>query len=322
MCVMSLLVLEFASTEAQSTLDAQGNASKFNLLLQMGIFTLDASSIKGFARKFARSHPMWIGLEGRRWQTRVVLVSQRCIVAETSHVTCISGTGGLSSHELSTLEYENSQHNDLLLLTPFHDSYANLTAKVLESFKWIDKNFDSKFVFKADDDTFARLDVILDELRQKDDSQRLYWGFFDGRARVKQSGPWAEKNWHLCDTYLPHARGGGYVLSSDLVHYIAKNSGFLQKFNSEDISVGAWLAPVETNRVHDPRFDTEYKSRGCSNQYIVTHKQEVQAMRDKYESLRTTGLLCRTEYKNRNSYVYNWDVPASMCCSRDDPSIP
>ena len=49
----------------------------------------------------------------------------------------------------------------------------------------------------------------------------------------------------------------------------------LQKWNSEDISVGAWLAPVGPNRIHSSRFDTESESRGCSNSYIVTHKQVI-----------------------------------------------
>ena len=232
------------------------------------------------------------------------------------------GTAGLGREEISTLEYENNQHNDLLLLKNFQDSYFNLTAKVVESFKWVDKNVKTEFIFKADDDTFARMDIIYDELRGKEGTKRLYWGFFDGRARVKQSGQWAEKRWHLCDTYLPHARGGGYILSADLVHYIAKNSKYLQMFNSEDVSVGAWLGPLEVTRVHDPRFDTEYMSRGCVNEYIVTHKQDVQAMRSKFENLQKTGKLCTKEYKSRYSYIYNWNVPTSMCCMRNDSSVP
>ncbi len=35
--------------------------SKWNLLLGMEEFTLDASNVKGFSSKFARSHPVWIG---------------------------------------------------------------------------------------------------------------------------------------------------------------------------------------------------------------------------------------------------------------------
>lgn len=45
------------------------------------------------------------------------------------------------------------------------------------------------------------------------------------------------------------------------------------RYNSEDVSVGAWLAGLNVHYVHDPRFDTEWTSRGCHNEYLVTHKQ-------------------------------------------------
>lgn len=45
------------------------------------------------------------------------------------------------------------------------------------------------------------------------------------------------------------------------------------------MSVGAWLAGLSVRYVHDPRFDTEFRSRGCSNQYIVTHKQTPESLK-------------------------------------------
>ena len=231
------------------------------------------------------------------------------------------GTQGLSMSLKEALASENRTTGDLLLLPDLKDSYNSLTSKVLQSFVWLDEHVGFKFLFKCDDDTFARMSIIIDELKHQRKS-RFQWGFFDGRASVKKSGPWAEHNWILCDHYLPHARGGGYILSADLVCFIAENSKRLMKFNSEDISVGAWLAPLDITRQHDPRFDTEYKSRGCSNRYIVTHKQSMEQMRQKHRNLRETGQLCMEEVKLRNSYIYNWQVKPSDCCSRDDPSVP
>ena len=40
---------------------ARANASKWNLLLWMGVFTLHASNIKGFAFEFACVCPVWVG---------------------------------------------------------------------------------------------------------------------------------------------------------------------------------------------------------------------------------------------------------------------
>lgn len=75
-------------------------------------------------------------------------------------------------------------------------------------------------------------------------------------------------------------------------------------------------------RVHDPRFDTEYVSRGCLNDYIVTHKQNVEMMKQLQENLQATGKLCPREYKVKPSYIYNWDVLPSMCCLRNDSRVP
>ncbi|NXU21289.1 B3GT6 galactosyltransferase, partial [Pardalotus punctatus] len=189
----------------------------------------------------------------------------------------VVGTAGLGSAELRSLELEQSRHQDLLLLPELRDSYENLTAKVLATYVWLDEHVDFRFALKADDDTFVRLDVLVEELKAKE-PRRLYWGFFSGRGRVKSGGKWKESAWVLCDFYLPYALGGGYVISADLVRYLRLSREYLNLWQSEDVSVGVWLAPVDVKRVHDPRFDTEYKSRGCSNEYVVSHKQSVEDM--------------------------------------------
>ncbi|XP_025906814.1 beta-1,3-galactosyltransferase 6 [Nothoprocta perdicaria] len=229
----------------------------------------------------------------------------------------VVGTGGLGAEELRSLELEQSRHRDLLLLPELRDSYENLTSKVLAAYTWLDQRLDFQFALKADDDTFVRLDVLTEELRAKE-PRRLYWGFFSGRGRVKSGGKWKESDWVLCDYYLPYALGGGYVISADLVHYLHLARDYLNTWQSEDVSLGVWLAPVDVKRVHDPRFDTEYKSRGCNNKYIVTHKQSIEDMLEKHQSLAKEGKLCKEEVKLRLSYVYDWGVPPSQCCQRKD----
>ncbi|NXT29781.1 B3GT6 galactosyltransferase, partial [Syrrhaptes paradoxus] len=229
----------------------------------------------------------------------------------------VIGTSGLSAEELRSLELEQSRHRDLLLLPELRDSYENLTAKVLAAYVWLDQHLDFQFALKADDDTFVRLDVLVEELRAKE-PRRLYWGFFSGRGRVKSGGKWKESAWVLCDYYLPYALGGGYVISADLVRYLRLSKDYLNMWQSEDVSLGVWLAPIDVKRVHDPRFDTEYKSRGCNNKYIVTHKQSIEDMLEKHQTLAKEGKLCKEEVKLRLSYMYDWGVPPSQCCQRKD----
>lgn len=150
----------------------------------------------------------------------------------------IIGVKELPPEHMKKLEDEKNLYRDILFLPELKDAYKELPTKVLQTFKWIDQNMNSSYILKVDDDSFVRLDLIISELKSTYSARKLYWGFFRGDAHVKFAGPWSEKNWHLCDRYLPYAQGGGYILSNDLVNFIARNADLLQKFNSEDVSVG------------------------------------------------------------------------------------
>ncbi|XP_029676883.1 beta-1,3-galactosyltransferase 6 [Formica exsecta] len=255
----------------------------------------------------------------RRDTIRKTWLADRSHDAMMRHFFVI-GTQDILPEQRNTLQSEKEKFDDLLLLPRLQDSYGILTKKVLYAFKGIYERYNFDFLLKCDDDSYVLVHKILKELdrwQNKGTRRELYWGFFNGRALVKRSGPWKETDWILCDYYLPYALGGGYVLSYNLVKFIASNADILKLQNSEDISVGLWLAPLANiERKHDVRFDTEYRSRGCSNQYIITHKQTIQSMRNMHEYYQTSGVLCSKEMRNRMSYQYNWTAPPSQCCNR------
>ncbi|XP_014215111.1 beta-1,3-galactosyltransferase 6 [Copidosoma floridanum] len=230
------------------------------------------------------------------------------------------GTTKLRPEQRETVESENQKHQDLIFLPKLYDAYGTITKKVLQSFAHVITNYEFDFLLKTDDDTFALIDLILKDLNRwqnKGLRKELYWGYFDGRARARKTGPWKEINWFLCDYYLPYALGGGYVLSYNLVKFIAQNADVLKLYNSEDVSVGLWLAPLANiERRHDIRFDTEYRSRGCLNSYYVTHKQSIQEMKKLQDLYTRTGNICSHEVQNYYHYHYNWTVPPSKCCER------
>nr|XP_027200300.1 beta-1,3-galactosyltransferase 6-like [Dermatophagoides pteronyssinus] len=235
----------------------------------------------------------------------------------------VIGTNDLSSEAKISLINEQQQHNDLMLLTNLSDTYQNLSLKLIQSFQWISNHHQNKFEYliKVDDDSFARIDTIYKYLEQRNlnklNKLPFYWGFFDGRAHVKQKGVWKEKNWFLCDRYLPYALGGGYILSYQLIEFVANNSHWLQLYQSEDVSLGTWLSPLHIERLHDNNFDTEYKSRGCINTFFVQHKQTVADMKNKYNSLINFGHLCKKQIEQRFTYEYNWHELPSRCCIRN-----
>ncbi|XP_072175234.1 beta-1,3-galactosyltransferase 6-like [Diadema setosum] len=251
-------------------------------------------------------------LDARRYTIRETWMTKR---TKDMIIKFVIGTYGLSGEEKRALEKESGQHHDLLLLSSVQENIKSNTQKLIDSFVWVDRHVDAKFVLKADDDSLVRLDALSRELRSKN-QEKLYWGFFDGRQHAHTRGKYAENDWLLCDHYLPYALGGGYVLSSDLVHYVAVNAKMLKKYNAEDISLGSWMGAIDVDREHDPRFDTEYKSRGCRNVYLITHKQTNQELKEKWSHLQKHGKMCAREEQLRQSYVYNWNKPPSECCER------
>lgn len=237
-------------------------------------------------------------------------------------------TAALTQVELSILLKENDAHKDLLLLNGLYDSYANLTRKVLRCVQALDNMPSFKYLLKVDDDTYVKLDFLLEELMafdrivsQQSTSEafprpELYWGYFNGRANIQRSGPWKETNFQLSDRYLPYALGGGYVISRKLVGLLALNARYLSTFVSEDMSMGVWLSPYRNiYRWHDVRFDTAYMPRKCRQHHIVLHKRSVAHMHDL-----NNGLLCTFKRANDTSirrpkeYFFDWTRAPMQCC--------
>ena len=103
------------------------------------------------------------------------------------------------SEDVSKKVIEESNTNKDILVLPIQESYSTLTQKVLASFIQVGRNVKFSFLLKVDDDTFVNLPIMLDELRNSNYNQGLYWGFFDGRAPVQKTGKWAEMDYVLCD---------------------------------------------------------------------------------------------------------------------------
>ena len=185
---------------------------------------------------------------------------------------CI-GSLGLSPSDIAGLAAEDQVHGDLLLLTNLHDTYSNLTRKVLYSFVWAEHNIHFSFLMKTDDDTFVYVDALHKEAYRlyQDGVGMLYWGHFNWQASpiTAPNHKWAEHNWFLCNRYFPYAYGNGYIISADLIHLIAIMADYLQLYNSEDVSVGSWLSPYKFERKDDNHF---YHFGGCRQHscYVVT----------------------------------------------------
>lgn len=179
----------------------------------------------------------------------------------------VIGSLGLNADQLLHLSSEQSKYNDILIL-PVLDTYKTLTEKTKRSFVWLNDQYDYglgfKYALKCDDDSFVNLLALAEEIiaiekvylnseltypfkpkseqtnpflstnvqannkEIKGNYLSLYWGYFSGAAKIKANGKWGENDWIASDRYTPYALGGGYILSKNLVTYIAKNTGDLR----------------------------------------------------------------------------------------------
>ncbi|EDV35393.1 uncharacterized protein Dana_GF19742 [Drosophila ananassae] len=234
------------------------------------------------------------------------------------------GTMQLGKAIQDNLYREQGKHNDLLLLPNHYDTYYNLTEKILQAMNVLTQTFEFSYLIKVDDDTYVKLDTLINELISYDNKllhkereygtnplPQLYWGYFNGRATIKLHGQWKEYNYYLSKNYLPYALGGGYVLSRKLCEYISNNSQILSLYASEDVSVGTWLAPLRNvYRWHDPRFDTAFLPRKCKSYHIVLHKRSMEMMAQIFD-----GKLCSgTGHSSVLEYYYDWTKTADKCC--------
>ena len=206
----------------------------------------------------------------------------------------VVGTYKLSVEEITLIDAEIKQYDDMLVLADHLESYTNLTRKVLQSFVWADQNVDFSYLLKTDDDSFLKLDTIESELKARTSPQSLYWGeVLSGHSPTKK-GQWKETRWKLGRNYLPYAAGGGYILSRDLVHRIAQNADAITLYSNEDVSVGVWVSPFKLERKGDKRFASMKKSfdvTKCST-YLLIHHQSVEAMKKSHELMKTKNVLC------------------------------
>ena len=186
---------------------------------------------------------------------------------------------------------EDSRFHDMLLLPEVFDIYTNLAYKVLRSFVWSVQNVDYRYLLKTDDDSYVVIKRLVDELVTRKSHKPLYWGrIYQNASVVQLQGKNAEKNWFLCDHYIPFAVGAGYVLSYEIIQAIAVNADKLTLYNNEDTSVGTWVAGFNMERKDDARFNVAKEK--CQDQQLLAHYVNPSRMYIYHKRLKLKGSLC------------------------------
>jgi galactosylxylosylprotein 3-beta-galactosyltransferase len=207
-------------------------------------------------------------------------------------------------------------HNDIIVLQ--NTSIYLSSRQLLSAFNWAIKNAQFKYLLKCNDASYVSMRGIVGELKRNIlPAGMAIWGYFVGNENVTRTGLKSERVWNQCVTYLPYAEGGGYVVSRDLVAMVTDLGPLLYHMDNEDIGLGTWVAPFKTvQRYHDKRFNTGTQSRGCMNNYLISHPVTTATMQTIHQRMNeNNGQICDEEYEIISSYNYNWSAPVTSCCN-------
>nr|GMD27208.1 hydroxyproline O-galactosyltransferase GALT6-like [Ipomoea batatas] len=101
---------------------------------------------------------------------------------------------------------------------------------------------------KCDDDTFVRIDTVMNEVKKIRHGRSLYIGNINHYHKPLQNGKWAVtyEEWPEED-YPPYVNGPGYVISSDVAESIVSDfeQHKLRLLKMEDVSMGMWVETRE-----------------------------------------------------------------------------
>ena len=228
------------------------------------------------------------------------------------------GTDGLNASVLSNLTVENEEFNDMLLFPDVHDSFRNLTLKLLKGIIWAKANVEFDYFMKADDDTYIRLDKAIEGIRtiRTQYRKRFLWGYFVGKGTPRSAGKYEEHNWLKCPHYFPYSLGACYILAKPVLFRMTRFSDKLYTgYSNDDVSMSSWLAPYDIVRIHDLRFTYNMSSAACNRNYIASHLHNASSLHEFDRRLVNNVTLCDHEVEAQHRYAFNWTAfPSLNCC--------
>ncbi|KAJ8619317.1 hypothetical protein MRB53_027846 [Persea americana] len=173
---------------------------------------------------------------------------------------------------------EAQKYGDVQLM-PFVDYYSLITLKTIALSILGTKILPAKYIMKADDDAFVRIDEILSILREKKISEGLLYGLisFQSEPHRDQDSKWyiSLEEWPHA-SYPPWAHGPGYIISRDIAKFIVRGhqEGDLKLFKLEDVAMGIWIEQYKKSG-HEVHYitDDRFHNAGCEPNYILAHYQ-------------------------------------------------
>ncbi|KAL5122340.1 Hydroxyproline O-galactosyltransferase GALT4 [Glycine soja] len=171
------------------------------------------------------------------------------------------------------------------------DHYDLVVLKTIAICEYGIRTMTSKYIMKCDDDTFVRVDSILNEARQVR-SRSLYMGNMNYHHRPLRHGKWAVtyEEW-VEEEYPIYANGPGYIVSADIAQFIVSEfeKRKLKLFKMEDVSMGMWVEHFNSTRPVEYMHNLKFCQFGCIEEYYTAHYQSPRQMTCMWEKLQHQG---------------------------------
>uniref|UniRef100_A0A3Q4A9T5 Hexosyltransferase n=1 Tax=Mola mola TaxID=94237 RepID=A0A3Q4A9T5_MOLML len=193
--------------------------------------------------------------------------------------------------EDAALQQESLQHGDMVFVNVV-DTYRNVPSKLLQFYKWYAKsvgNANFNLLLKTDDDCYIDVDSVLMKIDHNGlKRSNFWWGNFRQSWAVDRVGKWQELE-YASPAYPAFACGSGYVVSRDLVQWLASNADKLKAYQGEDVSMGIWMAAVGPQKYQDPGWLCE---KECYLDMLSSPQHTAEELRILWDRKRACGDPC------------------------------
>ncbi|KAL1317387.1 hypothetical protein HN51_069467 [Arachis hypogaea] len=179
-----------------------------------------------------------------------------------------------------------------IIIVPYMDHYDLVVLKTIAICEYGIRTVAAKYIMKCDDDTFVRVDSVISEARKVQSDRSLYMGNMNYHHRPLRHGKWAVtyEEW-LEEEYPTYANGPGYIVSSDIAHFIVSDfeKRRLKLFKMEDVSMGTWVEQFNSTRPVEYIHSLKFCQFGCIDDYYTAHYQSPRQMTCMWDKLQQQG---------------------------------
>ncbi|XP_077225263.1 hydroxyproline O-galactosyltransferase GALT6-like [Tasmannia lanceolata] len=182
-----------------------------------------------------------------------------------------------------------------IVIVPYMDSYDLVVLKTVAICEYGVRTVSAKYIMKGDDDTFVRVDSVIKEVKKVPSGKSLYVGNMNYYHKPLRYGKWAVtyEEWPEED-YPPYANGPGYVVSSDIAHFVVSEfeKHTLRLFKMEDVSMGMWVEQFNSSEPVEYVHNFNFCQFGCIDDYFTAHYQSPRQMLCMWEKLQMGKPQC------------------------------